>query len=791
MNVQSESASDSGGEASAPTERTRKLTPASPGSGRPTVIENQNDEDVIVEPPKAAPAEQPADPKQATLPLDAGADADADADAAAPRVRLRSHELYFNRELTWLSFNRRVLAEAQDRRTPLLERVKFLAIVDSNLDEFFMKRIGGLKHQVGAGLTKLTVDGRTPQQQIDECYEVIRALNVEQRDLLQHLTKLLRRHDIDLLEYASLTESEEKQVRDYYLTNIYPLVTPQAVDPAHPFPFISNLSLNLLVTVSYRGEDDASLARVKVPVGAGIPRFLRVGDDTRFVPLEDVLAANLDLLFPGMDVESCELFRVTRNANTEKNEEQADDLLAMIESELRDRRIAPIVRLEVVAGMNPTRRGMLAAELGLDEAADVFEVSGMMELSDLMELAALEVRTLKDPPHHPVDHPRLIDDRNIFNTIRDSPVLLMHPYESFATSVERFVKEAALDRKVLAIKCTIYRTAKDSRLIQHLITAAQNGKQVAVVVELKARFDEAANIRWANRLEHMGIHVTYGVVGLKTHCKVTLVVRRDYDGLRRYAHIGTGNYHGGTARLYSDVGMLTADPHIAEDLTELFNYLTTGYTPARHYKKLLVAPKSLKRGLVSRIDREIKLHSEGTPGLIQFKCNALEDPDITRALYRASRAGVQIDLIVRDSCRVRPGIAGVSDTIRVVSIVGRFLEHARIYYFRNAGDEEYLIGSADCMQRNLKSRVEVCVPVEEKSLQEEIRFLLDTQLSDMRGAWDLQSDGTYVQRQPDAGEKSRHSQLIMIDHVERKHRQATRLKKRKPRVLSRRKLRND
>jgi polyphosphate kinase len=630
----------------------------------------------------------------------------------------------------------------------LLERFKFLAITASNLDEFFMKRLGGLKQQAAAGVQQLTVDGRTPSQQIVECYAEVRAQEQRQREILAGLLTLLKAHGIGWVSYQELSVEEQSALRESYFTNIFPLVTPLAIDPAHPFPFVSNLSLNLLVTVRGAGDGDASLARVKVPVGAGIQRFLRVGQSNRLVSLEDVIAHNLDLLFPGIEVASCELFRVTRNANTERDEEDADDLLALIETELRDRRFAPIVRLEVMQGMDPVHRGMLAAELGLDERADVFEVDGgILAMRDLMELAGLDVPALRDPPHRPADHPRLQEPRNIFHIIREAgSILLFHPYESFSTSVERFLREASTDPKVRAIKMTLYRTSADARIIGYLCDAARNGKQVAVVIELKARFDEEANIHFATRLEQFGIHVVYGVVGFKTHCKVIQVVRQDYNGLRRYAHIGTGNYHPGTARLYADFGLLTADDVIGRDLTELFNFLTTGYRPRRKYGKLLPAPAFLKQALLDRIEREMSLQSQGSVrgGLIQFKVNALEDADITRALYRAARAGVKVDLIVRDTCRLRPGIIGLSENVRVVSIVGRFLEHGRIYYFRNGGDEEYLIGSADCMKRNLESRVEVVVPVEDVQLRKELRTVLDSQLKPNRCQWVMQSDGSYV-----------------------------------------------
>ncbi len=694
-------------------------------------------------------------------------------------VNLNDSALYLNRELTWLEFNRRVLHEAEDERTPLLERCKFVAIVSSNLDEFFMKRIGGLKQQVEAGIHTQTVDGRTPRQQIVDCYAVVHDLERRKEKLLQQLLKLLKISGITVNSYKDLTPKERKKVGTYYYQNIFPLITPQVMDPAHPFPFISNLSLNILVKLHYRKDKETSLARIKVPVGAGIPRFIRVAGSDTFVLLEEVICQNLDMLFPGMVIVSHELFRVTRNANTERNEEQADDLMALIESELRERKFAPIVRMEVLQRMTPLHRGHLAAELNLDEVADVFETTGMLAMRDLMELASLDYPHLKEAPHQPIDHPQLLSPRSIFHIIRDAgSILLQHPYQSFSTSVERFIQEAADDPKVRAIKMTLYRTATDSRIVDFLINAAENGKQVAVVVELKARFDEAANIRLAERMEQAGIHVTYGVMGLKTHCKVIMVIRSDYNGLRRYLHFGTGNYHHGTARLYSDLGLFTCDEKVGQDVTELFNYLTTGYTPKRHYSKILPAPKLLKKALIARIEREIAAHREKDPGLIQFKMNAMDDPDIARALYRASLAGVRVDLIIRDSCLLRPGLAGLSENIHVISIVGRFLEHARLYYFRNGGKEEYLIGSADAMQRNLESRVEVVVPVERLKLQRELRQFLDIQLTDRRSAWDMQPDGSYIQRIPAKGDEAKSCQQSLIELSAKLHRQASRLKKR-------------
>ncbi len=693
---------------------------------------------------------------------------------------LDSPEHYLNRELTWLAFVERVLHEAEDARTPLLERVKFLAITGSILDEFFMKRIGGLKQQVAAGVHKLTVDGRSPQQQIQESHERIRPINDEQQALWVSIREKLADIGVRVASYESLADDDKDWLRDNYLDNIFPLVTPQAMDPAHPFPFVSNLSLNLLVSLHYPNDPVPLMARVKVPLGAGVPRFLRVRESLVFVPLEEIMAHNLDLLFPGMVIERTELFRVTRNADVESDEDKADDLLALIESELQERKFAPIVRLEVAKGMDSTHRGRLAAELGLDEQADVFEIEGFLGIGDLFQLATLDIPEHRDPDHRPVDAPTLVGRSNVFHAIRDRGALLLHhPYEAFGTSVERFLREASEDPKVRAIKMTLYRTSAKSRVIQHLINAALNGKQVAVVVELKARFDEEANINWASKLEQAGIHVTYGIVGLKTHCKVILVVRRDHDGLRRYVHIGTGNYHEETAKLYSDIGLLTCDPGIGRDATELFNYLTTGYKPSRRYEKLLPAPKLLKPALLKKIRREIRRVSEGKKGLIQLKTNALEDTDITRALYEASRAGVQVDLIVRDSCRLRPGVPGVSDNIRVISVVGRFLEHSRIYHFHNGGNEEYYIGSADCMKRNLVSRVEVLAPVEPKDLQSELRTILDILLDDQRSAWDMQPDGRYIQRNGDKDIAGTHQK--MIKWVEGRFAEANRLRRRSAR----------
>jgi polyphosphate kinase len=693
---------------------------------------------------------------------------------------LDAPDSYLNRELTWLAFTSRVLSAAEDPEVPLLERVKFLAIVGSNLDEFMMKRIGGLKQQFAAGVRTLTADGRSPEQQIRDCYAAIRELEGRQSALLRQLVSQLASSGIRLVDYGDLELTEQKRLRDYYYDNIFPLVTPQSSDPAHPFPFVSNLSLNLLVSYQPERGEEPVLARVKVPVGGGIPRFIQLEGDHTFVPLESVIAGNLDLLLPGATIESCSLFRVTRNALTELDEETAGDLLAMIETEMRYRRFAPIVRLEVSRDTSSFHRGKLAAELGLDEVSDVFEADGLLSLRDLMELTRIPDAELHDPPFAPVDHPAFVrDDVLTFHTIREHGALLVHhPYQSYATSVERFLLDAATDPKVRAIKLTLYRTDAGSKVIDHLIEAAHNGKQVTAVVELKARFEEEANIRWANRLEEAGIHVTYGVLGLKTHCKAILVVRNDFSGLRRYAHIGTGNYNAETARLYTDLGLFTDDPIIGQDLTELFNYLTTGYKPRRNYMRILPAPKHCKTALLQLIENEAEWQRSGQRGHIRIKTNALEDVDITRALYAASRAGVRVELIVRDTCRLRPGVEGLSENVRVVSVIGRFLEHSRIYEFRNGGEERVFIGSADCMKRNLESRVEVLVPVESRELRKEIGKILDVLLSDNQGAWEMRGDGGYERIRPEGDAEARSAQQALIERAGKQYRQATRLRRR-------------
>jgi len=684
-------------------------------------------------------------------------------------------DLYQNRETTWLQFNQRVLTLSKDEKLPLLERLKFIAIVSSNLDEFYMKRIGGLKQQEVVGYRELSIDGRSPSEQIASCQKMIAQLDIDVEASYNVIVDELPNHGIELCNYMQLEEEDKLNLRQHYIDNIFPLITPQAVDPAHPFPFISNLSLNLLVTLHHPDSEFTSLARVKVPVGSGVKRFIAINNNLRFVALEQIMANNLDLLFPGMVIDHCELFHVIRNASTERNESAANDLLEMIVSELRERKFATIVQLLVQKEIEPSRRGMLTSELNLKGEHDVLETSGLMAKRHLFEIANLEISQLREKPYRAVDHFQLLDKRNIFHIIREQgDILLQHPYESFSTSTVRFLKEASNDPKVRAIKMTLYRTGDNSIIPDLLIDAARNGKQVAVAVELKAQFDEATNIKWASQMEEVGIHVTYGVVGLKTHSKVILVVRQDFDGIRRYVHIGTGNYHEDTAKLYTDLGLLTASHDIGNDITEFFNFLTTGYTPNRKYKKIIPAPRVMKTAIINKIRREIKNTKNGYPAGIQFKCNAIEDPDICKELYRASAAGVPIDLIIRDSCRIFAGVEGLSENINVISVIGRYLEHSRIYYFKNAGDEnaeeEYFIGSADLMKRNLESRVEILVPVESVDLKQDLRLILNTCMTDTNGAWVMQPDGSYLLK-PYEGEP-RASQQIFQEMAEKRYQAA-------------------
>jgi polyphosphate kinase len=676
-----------------------------------------------------------------------------------------------NRELSWLEFNARVLHEAEDAANPLLERLKFIAIFDSNLDEFFMKRVGGLKQQLASNVRELApgIDG-TPQQQLAAVNAKVRPMVARQRRLLNaDLLPALRQHGLEVVSWDELRGSERRHLAEEFDRQFFPVLTPLAVDPAHPFPFISNVSLSLAVSIKAPGDMAPRFARVKAP--HILPRWVQVPKTLRFVPLEEVIAQHLDRLFPGMEVVESYPFRVTRNADVHRNEETAEDLLEVIQEELRERRFATVVRLEVARGMPRWMLELLFEELELGES-ELYEVEGPLALKDLMSLAgSAPLPSLRFRPWTPATHPRFhveADDAGgVFGAVAAGDILVHHPYDSFATSTQRFIETAADDPAVFAIKQTLYRTSAGSPNMQALIRAAEARKQIAITVEIKARFDEAANIEWAEALEGVGAHVCYGVVGLKTHAKIALVVRQERETLRSYVHIATGNYNPETAKLYTDLGLFTADEEITQDVAQLFNMLT-GFVFQPRFKKLLVAPSSMRQRFLEMIEREVEHHKAGKGGHIIAKMNALDDRQIIDALYEASAAGVEIDLIVRGICRLRPGLPGKSETIRVISIVGRMLEHARIFCFANAGKPEYYIGSADWMTRNLDARVEAAVPIEDPRLQEEIQAILDLQLADNCKAWDMRSDGSYVQRHPAPGEEPRSSQeLLMQQALER------------------------
>jgi polyphosphate kinase len=672
-------------------------------------------------------------------------------------------ERYRNRELSWLDFNERVLAMAEDQRVPLLERAKFLAIFSQNLDEFFQVRVAGLKDQVAAGVATTSPDGRTPAQQLLDIRDRLdKHLPRMQAVFLDQVAPTLATAGIRLSSWADLDEEDEKFLVETFEERIFPILTPLAVDPGHPFPYISNMSLNLAVMVRDPEERVRRFARVKVP--SLLPRFVVLPDGERYVPLEQVIAAHLDQLFPGMEIEQHHAFRVTRNADLTLEEEEADDLLAAVEIELRRRRFGRAVRLEIDAAMSDEVRELLQRELVLADD-DVYESVAPLDLGGLWAVHGLDRPDLKDPPYTRVTPPRLSSDEgervDTFAAVRRGDMLVHHPYESFRTTVEEFVRQASTDPHVLAIKMTLYRTSGDSPIARSLIRAAERGKQVAVIVELKARFDEGANIEWARALETAGVHVAYGFVGLKVHAKTLLIVREESDGLRRYCHIGTGNYNSRTARIYEDLGLLTCDPDIGSDLTQLFNELT-GYGRNVDYRRLLVAPRMLRSGIVDLIRGEVAAEqAEPGRGRITMKMNSLVDTELIDELYAASQAGVQVDLIVRGICCLTPGVPGLSETIRVRSIVGRYLEHSRIYRFANGGDPgvpRVLIGSADLMPRNLDRRVEVLTPVVEPQLQERLDEVLQVELADDVLAWTLGPDGRWTRVAP-GGSIETHTRL--------------------------------
>jgi polyphosphate kinase len=676
---------------------------------------------------------------------------------------------YLNRELSWLDFNARVLALAADTSLPLLERAKFLAIFASNLDEFYMVRVAGLKRRDEMGLSVRSADGLTPREQLARIGEQTQRIATRHaREFLDSVRPALAQEGIYIVTWADLDQAERDQLSTYFNEQVFPVLTPLAVDPAHPFPFVSGLSLNLAVTV--KDDGGQHFARVKVP--DNVDRFVELdstGDTDegraviRYLPTEELIAAFLPVLFPGMEIVEHHAFRITRNADYEVEEDRDEDLLQALERELARRRFGSPVRLEIADDMTESMLELLLRELDVNPG-DVIEVPGLLDLSSLWQIYGVDRPTLKDRAWIPATSPAFADretPKSIFATLREGDVLLHHPYESFSTSVQRFIEQAAADPNVLAIKQTLYRTSGDSPIVRALIQAAEAGKQVVAMVEIKARFDEQANIRWARTLEQSGVHVVYGYVGLKTHCKTCLVVRREGSTIRRYCHIGTGNYNGKTARLYEDVGLLTAAPDIGADLTDLFNSLT-GYSRKVSYRNLLVAPHSIRTGIIERVDREIEAHREHGGGRIRMKMNALVDEQVIDALYRASRAGVQVEVVVRGICALRPGVAGFSENISVRSILGRFLEHSRIMHFNRIN--EFWIGSADMMHRNLDRRVEALVQVKDPKLTSYLNELFESALDEATRCWELEPDGQWVASPRDGHTVRDHQESLMERH---------------------------
>src|SRR4051812_16435356 len=637
---------------------------------------------------------------------------------------------YLNREVSWLDFNSRVLALAADTSLPLLERAKFLAIFASNLDEFYMVRVAGLKRRDEMGLSVRSADGLTPREQLRRIGEQTQQIaSRHARVFLDSVLPALEDEGIRIVTWADLDEAERERLSTYFNEQVFPVLTPLAVDPAHPFPFVSGLSLNLAITVKQPDDGTQHFARIKVP--DNVDRFVELGPREggaaiRFLPMEELIAAFLPVLFPGLEIVEHHAFRITRNADFEVEEDRDEDLLQALERELARRRFGSPVRLEVADDMTENMLELLLRELDV-HPGDVIEVPGLLDLSSLWQIYGVDRPELKDPPFVPATPPAFGEretPKSIFATLRDGDVLVHHPYDSFSTSVQRFIEQAAADPNVLAIKQTLYRTSGDSPIVNALIDAAEAGKQVVALVEIKARFDEQANINWARALEQAGVHVVYGIVGLKTHCKLSLVVRQEGDGLRRYSHIGTGNYHPRTARYYEDLGLLTADDQVGEDLSKLFNQLS-GYAPKSTFKRLLVAPRSVRSGLIDRIEKEIANRKAGLAARVVIKVNSMVDEAIVDSLYRASQAGVQVDVIVRGICSVRPGVPGLSENVRVRSILGRFLEHSRVFAFANAGEPAVFIGSADMMHRNLDRRVEALVQLSNRDDIAELIALMD------------------------------------------------------------------
>ena len=682
---------------------------------------------------------------------------------------LKDPTLYFNKELSWIDFNWRVLHLAMDERIPLLERVKFVAITASNLDEFTQKRVGGLKRQEAAGVRELSVDGRTPSEQLLLLREATKLMH---KTMTATWEKVLRpalheQAGVEICDYDALTPAQQEFLHEHFQNEIYPILTPLTVDPGHPFPFISNLSLSLAVILEHPKQGTTHFVRLKIPTRRWLFVPDNAGDPTlRLLPAEQLIAHHAGELFPGMNVISVHPFRITRNADVSRDEEVADDLLSMISEELRERRFAPVVRLEVDAGMPELDRSVLLRELDL-AATDVCEVDGLLDLTGCFQIADLNMPAFRYEPFEPAVPYKLQhegetkDTKDIFAIIRQGDLLVHHPYDSFGVSVQRLLEEAANDDRVLAIKQTLYRTSDDSPIMKSLMRAGESGKQVAVLVEVKARFDEANNIEWGRMLENSGVHVAYGLVGLKTHAKTTLIVRQDADGIRTYCHIGTGNYNSDTARLYTDLGLMTADPIIGRDVVNLFHSLT-GFAPDQDFAKVLVAPNQMRAPFYKLIDQEIANQEEYGNGRIVAKFNALDDPGIIRRLYQASQAGVQIDLILRGHTMLRPNLPGYSDNIRIISILGRFLEHDRIYFFYNNGDPQILIGSADWRTRNLKTRVELITPIEDPRYRDQLVQILEDALEDNYSAWDVDAEGQYTLRHPAEDEPPREFQPLQM-----------------------------
>jgi polyphosphate kinase len=672
---------------------------------------------------------------------------------------------YLNRELSWLDFNARVLALASDPSLALLERAKFLAIFSSNLDEFYMVRVAGLKRRDEMGLSVRSADGLSPREQLRRIGERTQQLaSRHAKEFMESVRPALADEGIIVVTWAQLDDDERSRLSTYFHEQVFPVLTPLAVDPAHPFPFVSGLSLNLAVTVRQPEDGTQHFARIKVP--DNVDRFVELGPREggaaiRFLPMEELIAAFLSVLFPGLEIVEHHAFRITRNADFEVEEDRDEDLLQALERELARRRFGSPVRLEVADDMTENMLELLLRELDV-HPGDVIEVPGLLDLSSLWQIYGVDRPDLKDPPFVPATPPAFGEretPKSIFATLRDGDVLVHHPYDSFSTTVQRFIEQAAADPNVLAIKQTLYRTSGDSPIVSALIDAAEAGKQVVALVEIKARFDEQANIKWARALEQAGVHVVYGLIGLKTHCKTCLVVRREGSTIRRYCHIGTGNYNPKTSRLYEDVGLLTASPDIGADLTDLFNSLT-GYSRKVSYRNLLVAPYGVRRGIIERIEREIDAKRDGADARIRLKANALVDEQVIDALYRASQAGVRVEVVVRGICALRPGAPGFSENITVRSILGRFLEHSRIIHFRAI--DEFWIGSADMMHRNLDRRVEVMAQVKDPRLADQLNDVFDSAMDPSTRCWELGPDGHWT-ASPHEGQTVRDHQVSLME----------------------------